>query len=223
MASEIEQAFAAVRSGNSSELSRMITENPALASSKDDKGVSLILFASYHRQADIVQLLRGVVERLDIFEALALDGTSARVAELLDASPALAGSYSGDGFTPLHLAAYFGNAGAARLLLDRGADPDAGSRNAMALRPIHSAAVSRSLEIVKMLVDRGAQVNARQHGGWTPLHAAAFIGDLAMVEYLVTHGADIALASDDGKTALEMALEKGHAAVAEWLRVGATS
>ena len=218
MASDIERAFAAVRSGNAGELSSLIAANPALASSRGDNGVSLILTACYHRQADVVRLLRGALGRLDIFEASALEGGADRVAELLDESPALAGGYSSDGFTPLHLASYFGNAPAASILLERGADPDAVSRNPMALRPMHSAAASRSLEIVKMLVDRGAEVNTRQHGGWTPLHAAAFSGDLAMAEYLLEHGAEITLSSDDGKTALDIAVEKGHGPVAERLR-----
>ena len=97
----------------------------------------------------------------------------------------LARAFSPDGFTPLHLAAYFGREAMAGMLLEHGAEPGAVSRNAMALEPLHSAAVSRSLAIVKRLLERRAEVNARQHGGWTPLHAAAFNGDVPMAECLL--------------------------------------
>jgi ankyrin repeat protein len=166
----------------------------------------------------MVQLLMASAGPLDIFEASAVPGGAERVAALLDLDPALTGAVSADGFTPLHLASYFGSEAAARTLLERGADPDAVSRNPMALRPLHSAAASRSLAIVKLLVERGAEVNARQHGGWAPLHAAALNGDLAMVEYLVAHGADMNQKSDDGKATLDLALEKSHGPVVEWLR-----
>ena len=218
MASDIEQAFEAVRTGDANLLSDLIAKNPTLASSRGDNGVSLLLTACYYRRPDMVQILLVSTGPLDIFEASAVEGGAERVAALLDEAPALAGAVSADGFTPLHLASYFGQEGTAEALLERGASPEAVSRNAMALRPLHSAAASRSLGIVKMLVERGAEVNARQHGGWTPLHAAAFNGDLPMAEYLVTHGADVALKTDDGKTSLDIAVEKGRGPFAEWLR-----
>ena len=49
-------------------------------------------------------------------------------------------SRGGDGFTPLHLAAFFGGADAVRAILARGADPDADADNPPGVRPIHSAA-----------------------------------------------------------------------------------
>ena len=222
MASDIEQAFEAVRSGDANLLSDLIAKDASLASSKDDNGVSLLLMACYYRRPDLVGILLASAGPLDIFEASAIEGGTERAAALLAEAPALAGTVSADGFTPLHLASYFGREATARALLEHGADADAVSRNPMSLRPLHSAAASRSLGIVKLLVERGAEINARQQGGFTPLHAAAFNGDLAMTEYLVAHGADLALMSDDGKTTLDIAVEKGHGPVAEWLR-GCTS
>jgi ankyrin repeat protein len=217
MASDIDKAFEAVRLGDAESLAALLAANPSLAASRGAGGVSLILTACYHRRPEIAQLLLASAGELDIFEASALEGQAARVAALLDDDPTLAGSFSADGFTPLHLASYFGREGAARASLERGADPNAISRNQMSLQPLHSASVSRSMPIVMLLVEHGADVNARQHGGWTPLHAAAFSGDLAMAEYLVAHGADKSQKSDDGKTALDIAVEKNHGPVAEWL------
>jgi uncharacterized protein len=217
MASDIERAFEAVRSADVGLLSSLIAGDSSLASSRGKDGVSLLLTACYHRRPDMVRLIQAAAGSLDVFEASAVEGGTDRAAALLDEAPALAGAVSADGFTPLHLASYFGREDTARVLLERGADPDAVSRNAMALRPLHSAAASQSLGIVTLLVERGAEVNARQNGGFTALHATAFSGDLAMAEYLVAHGADVSLKSDDGKTTVDVAVEKGHGPVADWL------
>ncbi len=217
MTSDVEKVFAAVRSGDIGALGALLAANPSLAAARDQSGVSLILMACYYQQTEMAELLLARVEAPDIFEAAAIERGAARVAALLDENRALANSFSADGFTPLHLASYFGRTEAARTVLERGADPNAVSRNPMALRPIHSAAVSRSSEIVGMLIARGADVNARQQGGFTALHAAAFNGDLPLAEFLVVHGADISIQTDDGKTARDIAAEKEHILVANWL------
>jgi ankyrin repeat protein len=218
MTSAIERAFAAIRTGDSAALAELLASDPRLAAARNAAGISVVLWACYHRQTPLVEMLLAVGEPLDIFEASAVSGGSERGVALLTADPSLIGAFSVDGFTPLHLSAYFGQEEMASVLLEHGADPNAVSRNSMALRPLHSAAVSRALGIVTNLLDRGADVNAKQHGGWTPLHAAAFNGDLAMTELLVVRGADPFTLSDDGKTPLDIATEKGHESVATWLR-----
>jgi uncharacterized protein len=223
MASESEKAFAAVRSGDVDILAGLLAGNQSLAASRDENGVSLLLTACYHRRHEMVELIRASAGALDIFESSVVEGGADRGARLLEEDPALARAFSPDGFTPLHLAAYFGQEAIAGMLLEHGAEPDAVSRNAMALQPLHSAAVSRSLAIVKRLLERRAEVNARQQGGWTPLHAAAFNGDVPMAECLLAHGADPSLKNDDGKTAIDVAIEKGHGAVVDLLRSSAPS
>ena len=83
--------------------------------------------------------------------------------ELLDADTKLVALWSADGFTPLHLAAYFGHVDGVRLLLERGADVDAVARNALAVQPLNSAAASRELdarvEVARLLLDAGADPN----------------------------------------------------------------
>ena len=218
MASESEKAFAAVRSGDVDILAGLLAGSPSLAASRDENGVSLLLTACYHRRLELAELIRASAGPLDIFESSAVEGGADRGARLLEEDPALARAFAPDGFTALHLAAYFGREAMAGTLLEHGAEPDAVSRNAMALRPLHSAAVSRSLAIVKRLLEHGADVNAQQHGGWTPIHAAAFTGDVAMAECLLAHGADPSLKSDDGKTAIDVAVEKGHGSVVDLLK-----
>jgi ankyrin repeat protein len=218
MESMHEKAFRAVRTGDTAGLAGLLKTDPALAAARDENGISLRVQACYQRKTDMLAMLRDAGPPLDIFEAAALPGAAARGAELLAADPGLAGAWSGDGFTPLHLASFFGSEEMARILLDGGADPNAVARNPMAVQPLHSAAASRAVGIIRMLLDRGADANARQRGGWTPLHAAAMFGDCLLVELLLKHGATADCANDEGKKPLDLAVEKGHIPVANVLR-----
>jgi ankyrin repeat protein len=219
MGNETEKSFDAVRAGDAEALRALLASNPAIAGARNDQGLSLLMQASYFQRKELVQLLLDAAPPIDIFEAATVPGMADRAARLLEDDPSLAMAWSVDGFTPLHLSAYFGRIKVAELLLGQGADPDAVSRNAMSLRPLHSAAASRSLEIMKLVLDRGASVNSRQHGGWTPLHSAASHGDLAAIELLLARGADARLLSDDGKTAFDMAVDKGHIDASRLLQV----
>ena len=122
-----------------------------------------------------------------------------------------------DGWTPLHLAAFYGRLEVAELLVSHGADVNVMSTNAMANRPLHAAVAGRHLPVVELLLGHGADASASQHGGWTPLQGAAQHGDLAIVAALLSHGADPAARSDDGRNASDLALAGGHSEVVELL------
>ena len=77
-------------------------------------------------------------------------------------------TYSADGFTALHLAAFFGRPDAVRFLLDRGADVDAPGRGWMTGTPLHSAASARQTEVVAVLLDAGADRRATVRLGLDP-------------------------------------------------------
>ncbi len=145
-------------------------------------------------------------------------GDDGRVHELLQRDPGAVNEPRDDGWTPLHLAAFYGRAGVAELLLTHRADANAVSTNAMVNRPLHAAVAGRHREIVELLLRHGADPNARQHGGWTPLQGAAQHGDAAIIRALVAHGADPAARSDDGRNASDLALAGGHGEVVELLR-----
>jgi uncharacterized protein len=155
--------------------------------------VSRILQARYaDREDELAELLAGDPE-LDVFEAAAV-GRTDRLRELLDAGPPCVGAWSADGFTPLHLAAYFGHADGVRLLLQRGADVAAVARNPLAVQPLNSACASREaaprVPIARLLLDAGADPNAESEGaGVRPLDAAVANGDEELAELLRERGA----------------------------------
>lgn len=200
--------FEAIAAGDLGRVTTIVEADAAALDARNEQGASPIVYAMYMRRADMLPPMLAHATRLDAFEAAAV-GDAVRLTALIEADRALVDE-STDGFTALHLAAYFGHEDAARTLLERGADPDPIARNPMQVRPLHSAVSSGQTRIAGMLVAAGANVNARQQGGWTPLHGAAHNGDLPMLELLLASGADPGAANDDGKTAIDLAREQGH-------------
>ena len=167
------------------------------------------------RQADVDAILATDPD-LDVFEAAAL-GRADRVSELVAADPSRATAYSADGFTALHLAAFFGKVEAARELLAAGASPHVYGTNGLANQPLHAAAAGRHVEVCRVLLAAGADVAAAEHGGFTPLHQAADHGDVEMLELFLSAGADPRAALPDGRTPADLARANGHVDVARRL------
>jgi uncharacterized protein len=211
------EVIAAIEAGDAGQLRSLLAEDRSLAAARDASGVSALMHALYRQRKDMVDVLRAGRGDLDIFEASSL-GRADLVEDLVSRDPRLANARSGDGFTPLHFAAFFGEESVARALLEHHADAGAVANNSMQVMPLHSAAAGRHLAIVRALLEHGAPVNARQQKGWTALHAAAQHGDHPMVELLLKYGANPNAKNDDGLTPDEVAEEKGHLDVAERLR-----
>lgn len=159
---------------------------------------------------------------LAIFAA-AIFGDAVEIENLLAGNRSLVNAVSPDGWFPLHLAAHFGNADAALALLNKGANADAPSTNAMRNSALHAAAAGRSLSVAKVLIAAGADVNARQSGGWTPLHSAAQNGDVEFARLLTEAGADVSARADNQQRALDLALTKGQQAMVDFLEAHGAS
>jgi ankyrin repeat protein len=211
--SERQEIFAAVSAGDVDRVRELIAADPGLAEARNDEGLSVLLHARFRFEVSLIDLLMEAGPQLDIFEAAAL-GRADQISELLLAAPASVNSRSPDGFTPLHLAAFFGSPETVAVLLENGAEVGAVSDNAQAVMPLHSAIAGGHGDICRMLVEYGADVNARQHAGWTPLHAAAENGDEALARQLMQAGADAAAVKEDGQRPADTARAKGHEEVA---------
>ena len=217
MASTREQLFEAIEADQVEEVRRLVAEDPSLANARDDHCVSALMRALYRMNVALVDAVEDHIDELDVFEAAAF-GDLDRLTTLLDAEPALVTSYSPDGFTPLHFAAFFGRTEATALLLDRDAAVDAFGQGWMTGTALHSAVSRMRSDIAGALLDAGADPNVRQSAGWTPLHSAAANGDLASVELLLNAGADPATSNEEGRTVLQMAEEQGDRATIERIR-----
>ena len=216
MANTADDIFNAINAGDTGAVARLMETDSNLARARNELGVSALMQARYANQVDIVALLRNAAGELDIFEAAAL-GDVTRLQALLANGPEPVNSHSNDGFTPLHLACFFGQPSVAEALIAQGADVHARSRNPMQNTPLHAAAAGRSKEAVRALLEHGADVNARQDGGWTALHAASQNGDVEMVRLLIAGGADVQARAGNQQNAMDLALTKGHQAVVDVL------
>ncbi|XP_072524151.1 ankyrin-3 isoform X23 [Salminus brasiliensis] len=112
------------------------------------------------------------------------------------------------GFTPLHIAAHYGNINVATLLLNRGAAVDFKARND--ITPLHVASKRGNSNMVKLLLERGARIDAKTKDGLTPLHCGARSGHEQVVEMLLDRGAPILSKTKNGLSPLHMATQGDH-------------
>ncbi|XP_032989498.1 ankyrin-2 isoform X48 [Rhinolophus ferrumequinum] len=112
------------------------------------------------------------------------------------------------GFTPLHIAAHYGNVNVATLLLNRGAAVDFTARNG--ITPLHVASKRGNTNMVKLLLDRGGQIDAKTRDGLTPLHCAARSGHDQVVQLLLERGAPLLARTKNGLSPLHMAAQGDH-------------
>ena len=165
--------------------------------------MSQALEALYAGDAERARELLPPDDELTVFEAAAFGRLNA-LRRILDDDPADVNAFSGDGFTALHLAVFGGREEAARLLLERGANPNVVSTNeAVRVAPLGTAAFMRSVPLARLLLDSGADVNGRGEGGFTALHSTAQNGDEELARLLLERGADPSLATEDGKRAAD--------------------
>ena len=205
-----------VKKGDLPAVESAVAEDPTLPGQLNEAGQSAFLLAKYYRQEPIAAYLFQTHPDLDIFEASA-GGYQDIVEKWLGERLELLAARSSDGWTPLHVAAFFGHLELGRYLIDQGASVDARSTNAMKNTPLHAAAAGGRLALVRLLLERSADVNATQEGGWTALHSAAQAGNREMIEALLAGNANLKVRAANNQSPLDLALLSGKGEVAELL------
>lgn len=197
----------AVKGGNIDTARRILHGNPRLATARLPSGETALMTALYRGQRDLAEEMARTGGDLDVFAAAAL-GDPPSLARAVDAGRV--NDYAYDGWTPLHLAAFFGRIDAAAALADAGADLDAVSKNSMANTPLHAAAAGGHVNIALLLIDRGADVTRGDAGRHTPLHIAAENGLTDVVRALLNRGADPLAVDAQDMTPLARAAAKNR-------------
>ncbi len=195
----------------------LLDRDPHVLQAFGDGGDTPVLLSLYYGADDLTRLLLDYGVDLNLHEAAAAGETS-RVRQLLDAAPDAINAYSHDGWTPLHLAAFFGRLDTATLLLERGADANLLSTNGMGNLPLHAALAAQRFDVAAMLLDRGSAVDQVDSSGLLPLHLAADTGNVPFIEVLITAGSPINQRDAQGRTPLALALAKEHHGAADRLR-----
>ncbi|MBP6771750.1 MAG: ankyrin repeat domain-containing protein [Gemmatimonadaceae bacterium] len=205
-----------IRAHDTAGVDAMLDADPVQRTHGGPGGETLVLYACYTGATDVAPLLRGA-RPYDACEAAALGDLHA-LNEALDRDADLISRRSSDGWTPLHLAGFFGRDECAAFLIDNGAPLDALSTNAIRNTPLHAAlAGATNPTLVRRLIFAGADVESRGENGIQPLHLAASRGDQALCDLLIARGADPHAAMDDGTTPAKLAESRGFKELAEKL------
>ena len=173
------------------------------------------------------RLRRAIDDRGGIYENVTVTALRAAIARgdvnraraLLQGNAALCDERDEGERTPLHRAAWYGDAEMLILLKDAGAD--IGREDETKKTPLHYAAANGQESVVRALLEMGASVDHADELGQTSLYLAAMHGHASAAHALLQNGADASLAANAGKTPLEVAIEHSHhSVISEFVRGG---
>lgn len=217
------ELFESIRKGNDLAVDTAVAGDPTLLRARDRDGTSVVVAALRAGNCKLAERLAGHLaatpDGLDVFDSAGIGNVTA-IRALFHNDLADVDLRGMDGYAPLHLAAEFGQVEVARLLMGRGADPNAVSMNELRATPLHCAITSGHRDTASLLLALGASPNAIQHGGVGALHLAARRGDETIVDMLLIRGADATRKADDGKTPIDVASEMGYSALARLMKTG---
>jgi ankyrin repeat protein len=170
--------FALIDAGDAQGVRELLAADRTATAQRDDQGLSVLMRAAY-RGGDVFEAVKAANPPLEPFDRIAV-GES-------DGLPPPA-AWTPDGFTPLHIAAFMRNAGAARRLLEDGADPNVLATASFArVTPLGTCGVVGATEVAKLLLEHGADPSLTGDHGFTPLDAAVANGDTELAELLRSH------------------------------------
>jgi ankyrin repeat protein len=182
-----QEIVTAIQTGAQDRVEALLDAEPDLLNERSSDGDSPLLTAIYCSRREICEMLMRRGADVGLHEASAL-GLGDAVAITLDRDSSLIHAYSHDGWTALHLAAFFGRREVAELLIGRGADVNARSRNerfGKSNTPLHAAAANGQTATAELLIEKGAEINATDGSGFTPLALAASThNDILMIQLL---------------------------------------
>ena len=213
----IDDLIRAAKDGDTSRAKELLDGDPSLAGARAASGETAVMAALYRGHQAVVDALVAAGVTLDVFSAAAIGQMDALETALQ--APGAVNTFAYDGWTPLHLAAFFGRREAAERLLSAGADLSAISRNALHNTPLHAAVAGGHVDVSVLLIEAGAGVNVADAGGHTPFHIAAEGGYVPVVKALLARDADAHAVDTEDRTPLSRAAARGHTEIVDLINV----
>lgn len=211
---ETDEIIKAAKEGDVTRLTALIARDPSLVNARAASGETPLMAALYRGHHSFVDACVAAGAPLDVFAAAAL-GRMDVLESALAAVPSPVNAIAYDGWTPLHLAAFFGHAAAADRLLKAGADLQAVSQNALRNTPLHAAVAGGHVDVSLLLIEAGAAVDVEDAGGHTPLHIAAEGGYVPVAKALIARGANAHAVDAEDRTPLARAAARGHTEIVD--------
>ena len=216
----------AVKRGNINRVKELLSEDPGLLNSKDQKGFTPLHTAVTAGKPDILMYLieKGADLNLKNKNGLsplftALDRGKNNIAVVLIEHGADVNIKGYGGSTLLHMAARGGSKELARMLIDKGININETDRsgNTALHNVFETNSLSRErIELVKMMIGKGADINAKNREGGTPLIIALQKRFSEAAEYMIENNNTFA-ALPDGKSVLHWAASAGKNDIIEKL------
>jgi len=195
--------IAAVRSGNSTEVARLLARSSADVIIRDKDGRTVL----HYLVSELVKLTDS--EKAPLYDCI----------DLLLAKGADVNAGDNYGNSPLADAVKLGDVKTVEFILKNAANMNIRDNDGktplheffLVSGPILVRHINREVDlaqieaqIAEMLVRNGADVNAIDKQGRTPLAMAASLGKIKAVEFLLKNGANVNTQDNDGKTPLHM-------------------
>lgn len=181
---EIIAEFVGVAHGDFEKVRVLLAEHPSLVNCTAPWGETPLGAAAHTGHREIAEYLLANGAPLDICTAAML-GKTETVSAMLEAEPGLAHATGAHEFPVLFYPMIHGYRQLAELLLERGADPNAGEGR---MTPIHAAVLFRQPRMVEWLIANGARVNPLNYDAKTPLRMALDQDQAELAELLRKHG-----------------------------------
>ena len=166
---ELDALMDAAKAGDLRKVQGLLRENFLLASQRLPNGESPLMSALYRGHHDVVETLIEAGAEIDVFAAAATGRLDDLRRALRDST---VHAFAYDGWTPLHLAAFFGHRDGAAILLEAGAEISAVSTNSLANTPLHAAVAGKHSDVAMLLLEHGADPLKTDAGGYTALDIA---------------------------------------------------
>ena len=216
---DVAELFRKVGVGSAAGVQQILQHRPELSRCRNLDGLSVVRFAHYMREQEVLKLLIAAGPPLDIFEAAAVDDASS-VADALTRELELVRAHDASGETALHVAAANGSARVIDALVSAGASLEVRSRDERAQTALHRAVEHLEIEASRALLRHGCDPNATRSAGTTILMTAAAQNSRDIVEMLVARNVNCDARNDGGKTASDIAAARGHLGLAARIRLG---
>lgn len=194
-----------IKNGDQSMVIDYLRQEPMLMLSKDNEGRSLFYYAIAYERFDIIEFFISKNYQPDLIEYACL-GSTEKVVKTINDQPEQMHTYSPDGWSILHIAAYYGHVSLLIKLIDLGMDIHTISKNAHRQEAIHSASAGNQKKAISCLLKHGAKIDGNGAHN-SPLHISLKNKEYDIIKLLVKNGANIFAKDKEQKSAVDYALE----------------